>query len=55
MNRADKVLGAVTVAMEMRSDFLAVFGETLIGHMTNGNGHRRLRWVTFNRTSMDFL
>lgn len=32
MNRANKVLGAVTVAMEMRSVFLAVFGETLIGH-----------------------
>lgn len=27
--------GAVTVAMEMRSVFPTVFGETLIGRMTN--------------------
>lgn len=33
--KANKALGAVTVAIEMRSVFLAVFGESLIGHMKN--------------------
>lgn len=31
----EQSLSAVTVTMEMRSVFLAVFGEILIGHMTN--------------------
>lgn len=56
--RTNKVRGAVPVAMEIKSVFLAVFGETIVGHMTNV---ARWEWtpapvvVTFNRRSMDSL